>query len=66
MGAPDLAYNIALLGHTDQGGRGDGVQVMVGAGYAYVGHMFATADRPDGPATPATPGRSATCRRLGH
>jgi hypothetical protein len=38
--APDLARNIALLGHTDQGGRGDGVQVMVGSGHAYVGHMF--------------------------
>src|SRR5215211_9199041 len=38
--APDLARNIGLLGHTDQGGRGDGVQVMVGAGHAYVGHMF--------------------------
>src|SRR5215218_7378378 len=38
--APDLARNVALLGHTDQGGRGDGVQVMVGGGHAYVGHMF--------------------------
>jgi hypothetical protein len=38
--APDLADNISLLGHTDQGDRGDGVQVMVDAGYAYVGHMF--------------------------
>ena len=38
--APDLARNISLLGHTDQGGRGDGVQVMVGGGHAYVGHMF--------------------------
>jgi len=40
VGAADLAYNIGLLGHTDQGGRGDGVQVMVEDGYAYVGHMF--------------------------
>jgi len=40
VGAPDLASNISLLGHTDQGGRGDGVQVMVGGGHAYVGHMF--------------------------
>ena len=38
--APDLARNLTLLGHTDQGGRGDGVQVMVGGGHAYVGHMF--------------------------
>ena len=37
---PDLARNLTLLGHTDQGGRGDGVQVMVGGGHAYVGHMF--------------------------
>ena len=27
--APDPARNTGLLGHTDQGGRGDGVQVMV-------------------------------------
>ena len=40
MGAADLADNISLLGHTDQSGRGDGVQVMVADGYAYVGHMF--------------------------
>ena len=32
MNAPDLADNVILLGHTDQGGRGDGVQVMVGDG----------------------------------
>jgi hypothetical protein len=29
-----------LLGHTDQGGRPDGIQVMVDKGYAYVGHFF--------------------------
>ena len=40
MTTADFAYNISLLGHTDQGGRGDGVQVMVHDGYAYVGHMF--------------------------
>ncbi len=34
---PDSAKGISLLGHTDQGGRGDGVQVMVDRGYAYVG-----------------------------
>ena len=32
--------NIKFLGHTDQGGRGDGVQVMVNRGYAYIGHGF--------------------------
>ena len=30
-----------MLGRTDQGGRPDGVQVMVARGHAYVGHMFA-------------------------
>lgn len=29
-----------LVGHSDQGGRPDGVQVMVHRGFAYVGHMF--------------------------
>src|SRR5258708_34566759 len=31
------ARNIEFVGHTDQGGRGDGVQVMVAGGHAYVG-----------------------------
>jgi hypothetical protein len=34
------ANRIRLLGRSDQGGRPDGVQVMVANGYAYVGHMF--------------------------
>jgi hypothetical protein len=34
---PEGARNVALVGHTDQGGRGDGVQVMVARGHAYVG-----------------------------
>ena len=29
-----------IVGHSDQGGRPDGVQVMVHRGYAYIGHMF--------------------------
>jgi hypothetical protein len=29
-----------LIGHTDQGDRPDGVQIMVHRGYAYIGHMF--------------------------
>jgi hypothetical protein len=29
-----------IVGHSDQGGRSDGVQVMVSGGYAYVGHVF--------------------------
>ena len=37
---PDYARNVRIVGYTDQGGRPDGVQVMVHRGYAYVGHMF--------------------------
>jgi len=37
---PDYARNLRLIGHSDQGGRPDGVQIMVHRGYAYVGHMF--------------------------
>ena len=29
-----------IVGYSDQGGRPDGVQVMVHRGFAYVGHMF--------------------------
>ena len=28
-----------LIGHTDQGGRSDGQQIMVRNGYAYIGHV---------------------------
>jgi hypothetical protein len=34
------AHRISFLGHTDQGGKPDGVQVMVAKNHAYVGHMF--------------------------
>ena len=34
---PDAAHNLSFIGHTGQGGRGDGVQVMVARGHAYVG-----------------------------
>jgi hypothetical protein len=37
---PDYAFNMRLIGHTDQGGRADGVQIMVHRGYAFIGHMF--------------------------
>lgn len=37
---PDYAHNMRLIGHSDQGGRPDGVQLMVNRGYAYIGHMF--------------------------
>ncbi len=29
-----------LLAQSDQGGRPDGVQIMVHRGYGYVGHIF--------------------------
>src|SRR5215467_13136095 len=32
--------NMKFVGRTDQGGRGDGVQVMVNRGFAYIGHGF--------------------------
>ncbi len=37
---PDYARNMRIIGHSDQGGRPDGVQIMVHRGYAYIGHMF--------------------------
>ena len=37
---PDYARNLRIVGHSDQGGRPDGVQIMVHRGFAYVGHMF--------------------------
>ena len=37
---PDHARNMRIIGHCDQGGRPDGVQIMVHRGFAYVGHMF--------------------------
>jgi hypothetical protein len=37
MVVPEGARNIEFVGHTDQGGRGDGVQVMVARGHAYIG-----------------------------
>ena len=37
---PDYARNMRLIGHSDQGGRRDGIQVMVENGFAYIGHLF--------------------------
>lgn len=37
---PDYAKNMTLIGHSDQGGRPDGVQLMVNKGFAFTGHMF--------------------------
>ncbi len=36
---PAHARNMRLLGHSDQAGRGDGQQIMVHKGYAYIGHV---------------------------
>lgn len=37
---PDYARNMTLIGQSDQGGRADGIQVMVENGFAYIGHLF--------------------------
>jgi hypothetical protein len=37
-----VSHNLKFLGHSDQGGRGDSVQITVLDGYAYIGHMFAS------------------------
>ena len=37
---PDYARNMRIIGHSDQGGRPDGMQLMVQRGYAYIAHMF--------------------------
>lgn len=37
---PDFARNMRLIGHSDEGGRGDGLQVMVHRGHAYVAHPW--------------------------
>jgi len=34
---PEASRNIDFVGHTDNAGRGDGVQVMVSRGHAYIG-----------------------------
>ena len=36
----DFARNMRIVSHSDQGGRPDGVQIMVHRGFAYIGHMF--------------------------
>ena len=37
---PDYARAMRLIGHSDQGGRSDGLQVMVHRGFAYVAHPW--------------------------
>jgi len=38
--APDFSRNMTLIGHSDIGGRGDGLQLMVHRGFAYVAHPW--------------------------
>jgi hypothetical protein len=38
--AGSVGHHLAFLSPSDQGGRGDGVQINVVDGYAYIGHMF--------------------------
>jgi hypothetical protein len=40
IATPDYARNMRIIGHSDQGGRPDGMQLMVHRDYAYVAHMF--------------------------
>ena len=51
----DYAKNMRLIGYSDQGGRCDGVQIMVQDGYAYIGHSFRTVFRSSTSATRAIP-----------
>src|SRR5438445_13768021 len=37
---PVASRAITFVSHSDQGGRSDGVQIMVHRGYAYIGHTF--------------------------
>jgi hypothetical protein len=37
---PVAFRNIKFVSHSELGGRGDGVQVMVHRGFAYIGHGF--------------------------
>src|SRR6267378_7296413 len=37
---PVSSRNIRFVGHSDMNGKGDGVQIMVHDGHAYVGHGF--------------------------
>jgi hypothetical protein len=36
----ESSHNVKFLGHSDQGGRPDGCQVMVSNGYAYICNNF--------------------------
>src|SRR5262245_65568405 len=54
---PDYARNMRIIAHCDQGGRLDGVQIMVHRGYAYIGHMFSKGLDMRDPAHPREAGR---------
>jgi hypothetical protein len=58
----ELSRNMCLIGHCDQGGRPDGVQVMVHRGYAYVGDMFSKGFSVIDAKSPTQP-RAAQCVR---
>lgn len=75
--SPEYSRNMRLIGHSDQGGRPDGVQLMVHRGFAYIGHMvsqgFSVVDvrdpiRPGPPPSTILPRRRAPgtciCRRM--
>ncbi|NNM56921.1 LVIVD repeat-containing protein [Acidocella sp.] len=38
--SPVYSKNMRIIGYSDQGGRPDGVQIMVHRGFAYIGHIF--------------------------
>ncbi len=40
MRSPDFARNMRFVGHSDVAGRGDGMQIMLHRGHAYLGHPF--------------------------
>ena len=61
---PVSARNIDFVGNSDQGGRGDGVQVMVHQGHAFIGHMFSDGFTVvDGRKTRGSRARSISSRR---
>jgi hypothetical protein len=60
---PAYARNMRLIGHTDQGGRLDGIQIMVYRGYAYIGHAFSKASALSMSGIPPIPSRLPTSPR---
>ena len=63
MIVPEGARNIDFVGHTDQGGRGDGVQVMVARGHAYVGTRVSRGVMVTDVRDPRNPKPVTSCRR---